>query len=296
MWVNSQHLMSRLARANRVLYVNNTGLRLPGASSADLEKIAKRLRLFVRGPRMVQDNLWVLSPIIVPYYKSAAVRRLNTRFLSWHVRRCLRSYGMDNPVLWVFLPTGVDLVGRLGESAVIYHCVDEYSRNPGVPTSEIQAMDRDLCRRADVVFTTSRGLFEEKRPLNERTRYVPNVANADHFAKALEDGRKTPADLAAIPRPVIGYAGNIASYKVDLPLLEKVATARPDWSFVLVGPVGWGDPNTNVKPLQALANVHFLDRKTYDELPAYVRGFDVCLIPFVKSPVTDSCFPMKFFE
>ena len=290
MWVNSQHLMSRLARRNRVLYVNNTGLRMPGASAADVKKIVDRLKNSAGGVQKKQDTLWVLAPIIIPYHKSPGFRRVNAWWLSRVLRKRMRSLGMRAPILWIFLPTGVDLIGRLGESGVVYHCVDEYSQNPGVPTQQIREMEQRLCRGADAVLTTSTALYEEKKPLNANTLYFGNVANVAHFSRVLDEPDDPPADVRGLRRPVVGYVGNIASYKVDLPLLEAVARARPEWSFVLVGPIGWGDPTTNVRPLQALGNVTFVDRKEYDELPAYIRAFDVCLIPFAKSrsPTTAS--------
>ena len=296
MWVNSQHLMSRLARANRVLYVNNTGLRMPGPSAADLRKIGQRLRNFSRGVRQPQENLHLVSPIVVPLHGVRAVERLNGEILARYLRRHLRKLGMARPVLWIFLPTGLGLLGRLDESLVVYHCVDKYSENPGVSAERIREMEAELCRRADLVLVTSSALYEEQRGFNPQTRYFGNVANVAHFAKALEDGGAPPADLAGIARPILGYQGNIASYKIDLGLLEYLARQRPQWSLVLVGPVGWGDPTTDVSRLRGLPNVHFLDRKDYQDLPRYVRAFDVCLIPFVESDSTQSSFPMKFFE
>ena len=296
MWVNSQHLMSRLARANRVLYVNNTGLRMPGPSAADLRKIALRLWNFARGVRPTRENVHVVAPLVVPLHGVPAIERLNGEILARYLRHYLKKLGMKRPILWIFLPTGVGLVGRLDESLVVFHCVDKYSENPGVPAQRVRAMEAELCRRADVVLVTSNSLYEEKRGLNPNTHYFGNVANVAHFARALEGDPAPPADVAGIPRPIVGYQGNVAAYKIDLDLLERLARARPAWSLVLVGPVGWGDPATDVSRLRALPNVHFLDRKDYADLPRYVRAFDVCLIPFVESDSTQNSFPMKFFE
>lgn len=296
MWVNSQHLMDRLAEHNRVLYVNNTGLRPPGKSMADLRKIGNRLVGFFSGKMMAKKNLFILSPIIIPFHNYHLVRWLNGLILSVYLRFYCWWLGFSKPLLWIFLPTGLQLVGRLGESLSIFHCVDKYSQNPGVSAKEIQAMERELCRKADLVLVTSSELYEEKKLLNSRTHYFGNVADIEHFSKVLENGTEPPSDIAGLKRPIIGYQGNIAGYKVDLELLEQIALKRPEWSLVLIGPVGWGDPNTDVSRLRTLVNVHFLDRKSYEDLPKYVGAFDVCLIPFVVNDVTQNSFPMKFFE
>jgi len=296
MWVNSQHLMYRLGRDNNVLYLNNTGLRVPSVNRTDIAKVLERIRLWLKGVSRQGENVFVLSPIIVPFHGSALIRRLNNAILTGSIRRWQRRLGLSDPILWTFLPTGGGLVGRLGEKLSIYHCVDEYTANPGVSSVKIDSIEKDLLARADLVFVTSKRLFEEKRGYNERTHYFGNVANVSHFMRVLEDGDGLPEDLAAIPRPIIGYQGNISSYKTDLSLIEQIARADPGWSVVLVGPVGWGDPGTDVSRLKALGNVHFLGRKDYDQLPRYVKGFDVCIIPFVRNQSTDSSFPMKFFE
>jgi glycosyltransferase involved in cell wall biosynthesis len=122
---------------------------------------------------------------------------------------------------------------------------------------------------------------------------VPNVADTGRFATA---PAQTPAELAALPKPIVGYVGNVASYKTDIELLAAVGRTRPEWSFALVGPIGSGDPGTRLGELRSLGNVHLLGPKPYKDIPSYIHGFDVCLIPFQRSRVTDSSLPLKTFE
>jgi len=105
-----------------------------------------------------------------------------------------------------------------------------------------------------------------------------------------------PAELAALPAPRIGFVGAISAYKLDLTLLETLARRHPHWSFVLIGPVGEGDPSTDVAALAALGNVHLLGTRPYNALPAYLKGLDLGLLPLRLTPYTQAMFPMKFFE
>jgi glycosyltransferase involved in cell wall biosynthesis len=152
-----------------------------------------------------------------------------------------------------------------------------------------------LIRTADVVFTTSLALQSRAVSLNPNASYyLPNVADFDHFSQAREEG-PIPADLAAIPLPRIGFVGAVSEYKVDFELIANIAKARPDWHWVLIGQVGEGQQDTRVEKLK-LPNVHLLGPRAYEQLPDYLRGFDVATIPCPANEYTAAMFPMKFFE
>ncbi len=296
LWTNSQHLMSRLARKNRVLFVESLGLRTPSARWHDIHRIAGRLINWSRGVQRKQDGLYVYSPVVIPLYRSAWVRKFNFRLLRRRLNRITSDLGFRDPILWTFLPTSSGLIGHLGESLCIYHCVDEYGANPGVPAKVIQEMERSLLSSADLVFTTSKGLYESKRPFNSNTFYLPNVADYDHFRTAADPATVVPADIARLPKPVIGFVGAVSGYKIDFRLLMHVARARPDWSLALIGPVWPGEKGEEVEELSRLENVHFLGGRKYRDLPGYLKGFDVCMIPFALNDTTVNVFPMKFHE
>jgi glycosyltransferase involved in cell wall biosynthesis len=133
------------------------------------------------------------------------------------------------------------------------------------------------------------------RELNARVLDAPNVADAERFAQALEPG-EVDAALAALPRPRIVFTGAVVATKLDLELLTGLAAARPEWSFALVGPVGAGDPGTDVSALAAAPNVHLLGVRRYADLPLVLRGADVGLIPYAINHLTRSVFPMKVYE
>jgi glycosyltransferase involved in cell wall biosynthesis len=251
-----------------------------------IDKVAKGLR----GCREVEPSLFVTNPLVIPLPGWDVADRLNAGILAATLRRLCRRHGFERPILWSFLPNVGRLLGRLDERLAIYHCVDEYSAFSGVSRDAIARMERDLVRRADLVLTSSEQLAAERIGLNPNTRFVSHGVDVAHFARALDPGTEAPAELRALPRPVIGFFGLLADW-VDLDLVRAVATARPDWSFVLVGKEA-----TGVGSVRGLPNVHLLGQKPYDLLPAYCRGFDVGIIPFRKSDLTLRANPLKLRE
>lgn len=293
LWVNAQHVMSRLSADNRILYIESTGMRLPAKS--DLSKVWRRFSRLLHGAEQVNPNLWVIAPWTVPIYRFPAVKKLNDLILRYQIQAMLKRLGFTRPILWFFLPTGVGLIGCFNERLVVYHCVDDYSANPKVDREAIRSLESLLLSRADLVITTSVVLYEEKKRLTSRAVYMPNVADVEHFRKARAIV-ETPADLSQIKKPTIGYIGNISNYKFDVELLLYLADRHAKWSFVLIGPVGVGDPSTDIQPLRQAANVYLLGQKAYEELPAYLAGIDVAIIPFRINESTRSSYPLKFNE
>ncbi len=295
--VNCHHIALRLAQDNRVLFVDTVGGRTP--APRELGKVVRRFRRIAGGVRKTSEGVTVLSPFVVPVYGTRWLGRLNAALLEWQLRRVLAQARGDcavRPILWLFLPSLVSLVGRFNEKLVVYHCVDEHSANPRVPARRVKDSERQLLQRADIVLTTSSTLFEDKKNSNPQTFYMPNVADTRHFARARTETIACAADLQGIAHPIAGYIGNVSGYKVNFDLLASVAKLQTAWSFVLIGPVGRGDPSTDLSSLAGLKNVYLLGPRPYSELPRYVKAFDVCLIPFNQNDSTRGSLPMKFFE
>ena len=295
---NCHHIAQRLAKHNRVLFIESPGLRTPNLlHAADVHKVWRRLCGWMRnlfsGPRQVAPNLYVLSPILFPLRSNGVIEQINGAVLACACARAIRRLDFRNTILWAFLPTAVHLLGRLDEHAVLYHCVGYYAGNPGVDSERLKAEEQRLVAAADLCLATSKPLADRLARVGGKTVCVPNVAEVERFALAPDS---LPSDLDAIPRPIIGYVGNIAYYKVDLDLMAEIATRRPGWSIVLAGPTGIGDPSTRTSALQSLKNVHFIGPKPYEKVASYVHGFDVCLIPFSRNRVTDCSLPLKTFE
>ncbi|HKY33169.1 MAG TPA: glycosyltransferase [Candidatus Polarisedimenticolia bacterium] len=284
------HIMRILARRNRVLWVNSIGMRRPRASSSDFGRLAAKLRQGLSPCREVERNLFVAHPLVLPFPGLAAVDSLNARLLTSRLRSALRRHGFGRPVIWSFLPTMSRLLGRLGESMVIYHCVDEYAAFSGVPREALVRMEKEVARRADVVLTSSEQLCLEKRRDNENTHFVPHGVDVEHFGRALDPLTRVPEDIRWLPRPVIGFFGLLADW-VDLDLILSLARARRGWSFALIGKA-----TTDVSRLRGEPNVFLLGQKPYDALPGYCRGIDVGIIPFRLNDLTLRANPLKLRE
>ena len=309
MWTNKQHVMSRLAKQHRVLFVN-FGNQSPfkfvaRAQQAD-PKTPIRLHNAWRLPavRRISPSLQVLdvwAPTWLNFLPRAhALRqRLDFEHRVNAVGRFLAAEGIENAVLWVYHPGYGAAVARLPHRLIVYDCVDEYTAFPEFRDAKawIAERERQLCAVAGVVSCTAPALAETKATLAPgRTHLVHNVGDAEHFEKALDPATEVPADIATLPHPIIGFVGAVSDYKLNTQWLVHLAKARPGWSVVLVGPAGVADPGTDVAELQALPNVHLLGHRSYETLPNYLKGFDVAVIPYRINDYTRAVFPIKFFE
>jgi glycosyltransferase involved in cell wall biosynthesis len=297
-WANDpmskKHLVRRLARANRVLWVESLGNRAPRAQVRDLRRVAARLATFTRDlgwPRLRQPEpgIFVLSPVAVPLYGVRWAEAINARLVGTVVRAAMARLGFTRPITYTFVPASAWVVGRLGEERVVYHCVDDFGAFAGAPPA-IARYEEQLCRRADVVIACSQPLFESRRCWNPRTVLVRHGVEHGHFARALDPALAIPHDLARIPRPRIGFHGLIAEW-VDLALVRALADALPKAHVVLVGQTTRPTPE-----LEGARNVHVLGRRPYAELPAYCKGMDVALLPFAPGPLTVAANPLKLRE
>jgi len=288
--LSKKHVMLRFAKHNRVLWINSFGNRKPTTSVYDLKRIVKKLRDFTKGQQQVHPGIFAFSPLAVPFFGSSVARWINQRALKYSVRRVCRQLGFQRPIVWSFYPASGNVVGFLGEEKIVYHCVDEYSEFTGTDKEAILALERDLMAKCDCVIVSSDRLYETKRPYNENTFLVTHGVDVDHFRRACDPRTVIPDEMKRLPRPVIGFFGLIADW-VDLDLIRHLAVARPDCTFALIGKV-----TTDVSLFEGLPNVHLLGQKSYDELPGYVKGFDLALLPFVMNELTIASNPLKLRE
>jgi glycosyltransferase involved in cell wall biosynthesis len=183
-------------------------------------------------------------------------------------------------------PLVLELQRRYGWK-VIYNAMDQLGGFSNV-TSHMLEPEAELVEKSDLVLATSHLLFEEKSRLNPNCLLVPNGTEFDHFNTQPE---RAPEELSRIQKPVIGYYGAMSDW-LDTELIGRLASARPGWSFVLIGRVDSAD----VSGLRRMSNVHLVDEKPYELLPGYLHRFDVGIIPFKKSPLTEATNPVKLFE
>ena len=190
-------------------------------------------------------------------------------------------------VLWYLTPMALPFTRDLTPKAVVYDCMDELSGFAHAPGRLLQ-LETELLRRSDVVFTGGRSLYEAKRGRHDSVHLFPSSVDVEHFAAAREPSLPEPADQARLPRPRIGYFG-VIDERLDLGLLAGLADARPDWQLVLVGPVA----KIHAGELPQRSNIAYLGMKQYAELPAYLAGWDVAMLPFALNDATRFISPTK---
>ena len=272
---SNHHVLRELAKTRRVLWLNSLATRTPKLSSGrDLGKIKRKLGEFAQGPKNVENDLWVMSPLVLPLPHSPIARAINRQVLRATIRGLRLKLGIKDFQLWTFLPNTADYVGTLGEQLAVYYCVDEWSMFSYLDKAQTQAAEGKLLERVDAVFAINHALADAKRAVNQSTYVSPHGVDHAMFARALDDGTVVPADIASLPHPRIGFYGTLQSW-VDFELIAHIAKARPAWSIVLIG-----QQLADVSALKALPNVHLLGQKRHDELPAYCKGFDVGMIPY----------------
>ena len=260
------HLMARAARDRRVYFVEEP---IPADADARLETHE------VDGVTVVRPHL--------PEHLAAAEREPT---LAGLVQRLIRREEIVSPWLWYYTPMALRWTRGVEASAVVYDCMDELSAFRGAP-SELVNLETELFLRADVVFTGGRSLYEAKAARHPRVHAMPSAVEVAHFARARSAGAE-PADQAAIGRPRIGYYG-VIDERIDLDLIAEVARLRPDWNFVLVGPVAKLAP----EEIPTAPNIHRLGMKSYAELPDYLGGWDVAMMPFALNEATRFISPTK---
>lgn len=298
-WQDKPGLMRALARHNLVVYFEPRP-HLPAVwqdlrgGRIGLSDLFRRRRLL-----KVEANLYVYRhPFCAPISGREPLRTTFRWLREALWGRSMRQLAVDRPILWLYQPSMLDLVGRFNESFLIYFVVDEYTAYPNLSPEVVQRMrqrEKELVQRADLVFTTAATLRDDRLPLNPHTYWIPNGVDAAAFTAASEDSRPDPDAINRVPRPRLGVLGSIGS-KMDMALLHSIASERPHWSLVLVGPVMPGADMGKVAALQVMSNVHFLGSVPPAEVPYYIRACDVGLIPYLLNMETHHVNPLKVYE
>jgi glycosyltransferase involved in cell wall biosynthesis len=282
-----QHLFRRIRRDHRVLWVNTIGLRAAKADSFTFLRGLEKLREWSRPLRRVDKNMWVLAPIMLPVSGAGALGRLNRWQAARAVRRTLARLGMRDPVLFASVPTAIDYVGRLGESAVVYYITDDYSLWPGGNAEQIRRADRDLAAAADLILPCNEVLAGLHADCGAMVEVLPHAVDAEHFAA---EGSPAPDDLPSADGPRLCFFGLVYE-KIDLPLLAQLARRRRDLQILMIGPV-----KTDTSPADGIENLHFLGPRDYAHLPAYLQAMDVLVVPYVRDEETLRKGPLKIRE
>ncbi|HEX5702601.1 MAG TPA: glycosyltransferase [Pyrinomonadaceae bacterium] len=313
-WQAPQELAVRLSQAgNRVLYIENTGVRSPGFR--DTKRIVRRLKhwagaLHQHSLRQVAPNIWVHAPLVLPPFGSGIRESLNRHLFLPLIGKVARGLRMTDPIIWTFLPTDttlgvLDLLSSTN-SRVIYYCAGDFAQLT-TDSQQLARNEAQLVRRSYVVFTICEELATHCRQWNNNVHVFPYGVNLKafpvqdsdfpslrsahgEFSWARQSPAKSPAPAAKNGHKVIGYVGGWHRH-VSVDMLTVMARARPTWSWVFVG-----SSEISLNDFADLPNVYILGQRPHRELADYIRTFDVCIVPYKRSTYTETVVPSKINE
>lgn len=287
---SNHHVLRELAKTRRVLWINSIGTRAPSlASGRDLGTIRRKLTEVAKSAQNVENDLWVITPLVLPMARSPAMRMLNRLLIKGLISAARRRLGIEEFELWTFLPNVADYLD-LGQAVSVYYCVDEWSLFEYLDKDATVAAEREMLKKIDLVFAINRPLAEAKRTYCPSTFVSPHGVDHALFSRALDPATTIPEALAAIPKPHVGFVGTLRDW-VDLELIAHVARSRPQWSIVLVG-----RKLMDTAILDGIPNVHFIEAVPHSELPRYFAGFDVGIIPYRRQTRMTYVNPLKLRE
>jgi glycosyltransferase involved in cell wall biosynthesis len=276
---SKNHLMRRFARAgNKVIFVNSISMGLAPIRSRELvPRITRKLKSYAKLARTTEEGITVVSPAVVPFFGSRVVTAANRRLLTTQIAGLARRRGLSHPILWIAIPTAVEVVGRLNESLVIYHVSDKYDANTmdhATDPAFIRSLHERAIDAADLIFYSSRKLLAEATRRLERSHLLEQAVDFDHWSGISASDVRVAEEVQKIPRPRLGYFGAIEPWLIDQELIKRASRERRDWNWIFIGNKSRG------LEIESLPNVHFLAPVSYHDLPNYAAGFDVCVLPW----------------
>ena len=273
-----QHLLSRLARRWRVVFVEEP-VHDGGAPGLDVREAAPNVtvvvpRTPVPQPGFHDDQLALLEPMVAGFFRDA---------------------GIAEAVVWLYTPMALPLVKTLGVRSLAYDCMDELSAFKDAPR-QLRQRETALLKRADVVFTGGPSLHEAKRDMHPNVHCIPSSVDAAHFdprrlVAGCEHARAVHALQGALPAPRLGFYG-VIDERLDTALVGELADARPDWQILMVGPIVKIDPAA----LPQRPNLHWLGMQPYERLPHFLAGWELAIMPFAINDATRFISPTKTLE
>ncbi len=292
-WQGHQEIMATFARnGNRVLFIENTGVRMPGIR--DVSRLKHRIVNWLRGVKGIRkemENLYVYSPLVLPFPYSRIARWINKHLMLPVIEKWMRVMGFSSPIVWTFLPTGtaLELVNGLNSKLIAYYCIADFAEIVKHP-HRIDRTEKELLGKADIVFAQGTEIKERCNKCSN-VHIFPFGVNTNIFKKIDTGSKKNVAhDIKNLKRPVFGYIGGIHKH-MDFSLLRYLAEQNPDSSIVLVGPI-----QTDILAIRRVKNIFLLGKKRHVDLPYYVSEFDACLIPYSRNDYTATVYPTKLNE
>ena len=255
--------------------------------------------------RQITPTLLVYKPVaLVPYSISLRLpwfKTANRAVMKASLRNVIKRLGMSDNILMLPHPAQECVIGMLNEQCICYDVYDEHSESR-VTSSKIKKLvkgvELKILKKADIVFTSARNLFEIKKLINPNTHFVPNAADVKFFMKTMDTDTTIPSDMQKIPEPRIGLIGNINDI-VDMDLLVYMAEQKPDWSIILIGKINGSSRFLNSQSLfrcKEISNIYLMGFRNYETLPSYQKGLNVCLLPYLINKYTVNVYPNKVHQ
>lgn len=271
-----QHLLRHAAKDRRVFYWEEPIFHAPNDAIVSTYGARRmHLELMQEGP-----TLWVIRPhLVLGMDADAAQRQL--------LGELMQTFAIERYIRWYYTPMALSFSSHLAGEAIVYDCMDELSGFLGAPPQLIER-EQQLFNEADVVFTGGISLYEAKQTQHSNVHPFPSSIDVSHFSQAQSADLEEPTDQAEVPHPRAGFYG-VVDERFDIDLLGKIAVLRPEMQFIILGPVVKIDPAT----LPQAENIHYLGGKTYEQLPAYLAGWDIALLLFARNDATRFISPTK---
>ena len=289
---SKHHLMRLLSKNNDIVWVNYHGSRRPRLSIKDVRWSLNALRRVKRGVQQINERMVQVTPLVLPGHGRFS-SMVNRFLLTQRLRSVIANHKRypNQPVqVWSFAPDVAHLAGAFDEEVFVYYCVDEFSEFEEFNDRAVISAERKLLNVTDVVLASSQRLYENRRDIHPCVHLVRHGVDHDHFAKAVKSNLPAPEPIRHLTGPIAGFIGLIHNW-LDIEMMNRVAKAMPEVSFVFVG-----ECQTNVSSLSSLENVYFIGRQPYETLPAYAAAFSVGLIPFQLTSMTANVNPIKLRE
>ena len=292
-WQGHQEIMATLAsNGNRVLFIENTGVR--AVKIGDFSRIRNRIKNFFKGVygiREVRENLYVYSPAILPFPYLRIARWINRYLIILHLHKWIKIMHFNEVIIWAFLPTplSLDIIETISSKVLVYYCIDNFKAS-SPSAAKIIKSEIKLLKKADLVFVTSRELYNLCLMYSSRVHLFPFAVNFKDFEKIRLAPSVMLDSLRNLKKPIVGYVGGVHKW-IDLKLIKEVSDKCPEYSFVFVGPI-----QTNISILLDRKNIFFVGKQNHEILPKFINNFDVTIIPYLVTDYTRNVYPTKLNE
>jgi uncharacterized SAM-binding protein YcdF (DUF218 family)/glycosyltransferase involved in cell wall biosynthesis len=291
--LHHQLATSLVSTGNRVLFIENTGVR--SANIGDIGRLSERISNWRKGlhgfSSIDGDNLTSYSPILLPFPYSKLLLLFNKKIFNFSISRWMKASNFSNPVIISFLPTPLiqSAINSINPKLTVYYCANNMAES-SLSASQVRPYEDHFFESVDVVFTAAYVIQEYAQRFSEKVFYFPPGIDFDKFNIALKDNKDIPSDLKKISGRIVGYIGALGRV-LDQELLCALADQCSDFTFVFIGP-----KYTNINVLEAKSNIVFLGAKPHNQLPYYIKGFDVGIVPYICNDFTEGVYPSKLNE